>query len=530
MALGLYVSSLPAGITWANSSADSGELATAVYTLGVAHPPGYPTYILTGKLFSFLPFGELAYRTNLMSAFFGAAAVGLWFLTVMDVISLTAREPGKGRGVMAVASAVLAALSLATTPLFWSQATITEVYTLNAFFVAAIAFLLVRRIVKQTGPPARTLGDKHLLAAAFLLGLGLGNHATLAFLAPPALLLIAARWSRKSFATVPPALVSVLFGLLIYVYLPISAAQDPPVNWGQANEASGFWWTVSGTPYRQFAFAASSELWIDRLKEWWDLLIDQYYYLGVPLGLTGLWYLWRRRLLIGVFTLSYVLIIVIYAGTYDTADSFVYLIPGFMIFALWLGLGSFWALTEAIPRIWQKLRGASYPRAFLATVTLALILIVALVPVRSVIANYSDQDLSNDSEAIEYAGQVLRSIEPEALLLLERDDHTFSLWYAQFVTDARPGVFLVTQNLLVYDWYVDSLEEQYPGLLPRDPGEQFDEILRGLIRSNLGKRPVYLSDHTRSNHFLFEQMTIDPVTIGPGNGLTLFKVRLPINQ
>ncbi|MCH8090072.1 MAG: hypothetical protein IH955_08690, partial [Chloroflexi bacterium] len=119
---------------------------------------------------------------------------------------------------------------------------------------------------------------------------------------------------------------------------------------------------------------------------------------------------------------------------------------------------------------------------------------------------------------------------PEALLLLDRDDHTFALWYAQFVTDARPGVFLVTQNLLVYDWYVDSLEEQYPGLLPRDPGEQFDEILRGLIRSNLGKRPVYLTDHTRSNHFLFEQMTIDPVAIGPGNGLTLFKVRPPINQ
>ena len=528
--MGIYVSNLPPSITWTNFSADSGELATAVYTLGVAHPPGYPTYILAGKLFSFLPFGELAYRTNLMSAFFGAVAVGLWFLTVMDVISLAARESGKGNAVMAMASAVVAALSLAAAPLFWSQATITEVYALNAFFVAAIAFLLVRRIVKQTSPTARALGDKHLLAAAFLLGLGLGNHVTLAFLALPALLLIAARWSRKSFATVLPALVSLLAGLLIYVYLPISAAQDPVVNWGQANEASGFWWTISGAPYRQFAFAVSSELWIDRLKEWWGLLIAQYYYLGVPLGLIGLWHLWQRHLLIGLFTLSYVLIIVIYAGTYDTSDSFVYLVPGFMIFALWLGLGSFWALTEVIPRIWQKLRGASYPRAFLASVTLAFLLIVGLVPVRSVIANYSAQDLSNDSEAIEYAREVLRSLEPEALLLLERDDHTFSIWYAQFVTDARPGVFLVTQNLLVYDWYVDSLEKQYPGLLPRDPGEQFDEILRGLIRSNFGKRPVYLSDHTRSNHFLFEQMTIDPVTIGPGNGLTLFKVRLPINQ
>ena len=41
---------------------DSGELAAAVHTLGVAHPPGYPLYVLLGKLFSVLvpigrPFG-----------------------------------------------------------------------------------------------------------------------------------------------------------------------------------------------------------------------------------------------------------------------------------------------------------------------------------------------------------------------------------------------------------------------------------------------------------------------------------------
>jgi hypothetical protein len=30
---------------------DSGELITVAYTLGIAHPPGYPLYTLLGKVF-----------------------------------------------------------------------------------------------------------------------------------------------------------------------------------------------------------------------------------------------------------------------------------------------------------------------------------------------------------------------------------------------------------------------------------------------------------------------------------------------
>ncbi|MEE9198573.1 MAG: DUF2723 domain-containing protein, partial [Dehalococcoidia bacterium] len=65
VAFGIYVSTLPTSITWSNSGSDSGELAAAVRTLGVPHPPGYPTYVLLGRLFAFLPFGEVAFRTNL---------------------------------------------------------------------------------------------------------------------------------------------------------------------------------------------------------------------------------------------------------------------------------------------------------------------------------------------------------------------------------------------------------------------------------------------------------------------------------
>ena len=49
---------------------DSGDLVVSIHTLGIAHPPGYALYILLGKLFvTLLPFGNVAYRVNVFSAF-----------------------------------------------------------------------------------------------------------------------------------------------------------------------------------------------------------------------------------------------------------------------------------------------------------------------------------------------------------------------------------------------------------------------------------------------------------------------------
>ena len=65
---------------------DSGDLIVSSYTEGIAHPPGYPLYVLSGKIFSgILPWGNAAYRMNVMSAVFGAAAfilLGLAFVRV----------------------------------------------------------------------------------------------------------------------------------------------------------------------------------------------------------------------------------------------------------------------------------------------------------------------------------------------------------------------------------------------------------------------------------------------------------------
>src|SRR5512142_182611 len=129
----VYLITLAPTITWRNSGADSGDLATAAFTLGIPHPPGYPLYILLAAVFAHLPFGEPARNVGLFSAVAAAAAVVVFYWAVMAFL-----PPGGQTGWDREMVAASVSLILAFAPLFWSQATIAEVYALHALLVAAI--------------------------------------------------------------------------------------------------------------------------------------------------------------------------------------------------------------------------------------------------------------------------------------------------------------------------------------------------------------------------------------------------------
>jgi hypothetical protein len=70
--------------------ADGAEFQFASYLLGIAHPTGYPLYLILGWLWShLLPLGDVAYRINLLSAVFAGAAIGLMYPLIMQVLRLT---------------------------------------------------------------------------------------------------------------------------------------------------------------------------------------------------------------------------------------------------------------------------------------------------------------------------------------------------------------------------------------------------------------------------------------------------------
>ncbi|MEW6104354.1 MAG: DUF2723 domain-containing protein [bacterium] len=119
---------------------DSGELITVAYTLGIAHPPGYPLYTLLGKLWTtIIPIGSIAFRMNMQSALFASLAVMMTYFITLKV-SGRAEERKNGR----IISSVVASLILAFSATFWEQAVIAEKYTLNAFFASLLIFILLK--------------------------------------------------------------------------------------------------------------------------------------------------------------------------------------------------------------------------------------------------------------------------------------------------------------------------------------------------------------------------------------------------
>jgi len=140
---------------------DSGELIVAAYGLGVAHPPGTPLWVMLAHLASLVPVGSVAVRINFSSAVFAALACAMLTLVVAELL-VTAScfaaprrrnkaaqqgsnvESSNVDGLLIFAPAVGAGLLMAFSRTLWSYATITEVYTLNAFLVLLVFFLVVR--------------------------------------------------------------------------------------------------------------------------------------------------------------------------------------------------------------------------------------------------------------------------------------------------------------------------------------------------------------------------------------------------
>src|SRR6266699_5321420 len=68
---------------------DSGELVVAAYGLGVAHPPGFPLWVMLAHLASLVPFGSVAVRVNFSSALFGSLACAMVVLVVAELMITT---------------------------------------------------------------------------------------------------------------------------------------------------------------------------------------------------------------------------------------------------------------------------------------------------------------------------------------------------------------------------------------------------------------------------------------------------------
>jgi len=476
LSLALYVRTLAPTITWQHDGYDAGDLITAAFSLGIPHPTGYPTYMLLGNLFTRMPWGDLAYRMNLLSALSAALTVALVYGTSMTLLRL---KP------CATLSSVCAALLLATSRIFWSQALITEVYALNCLFFALVVYLFHKL---QTHLPEWSCSRVYrtLALMAFIYGLSLGNHLTMAFCAPLLLFQAAFVFRQHTLQTRQWAVIlgSFLLGLSVYIYLPLRAGSQPLMNWGNPRTVRGLLWLTGGGMYRQYVMALPWAHWGTRIMTWASLLREQFGILGAILGLLGAWrHSERNPWQFAGLAMTFI-IYSIYAIGYNVTDSYVYLLPVYALYTLWIARGVQYVLSALTAGRQER------SRPMMALPCIALL----ILPFASLYVNWAHVDLSSDYTAHDYGSEVFAQMPDESIVITTTDAHTFTLWYfGQVVTD-QDQVAVIDKDLLGYDWYVQGIRQCYPWLrLPQNTpsgGVCLDELLEVNAQSSA----IFLSD------------------------------------
>ncbi|MEX1020207.1 MAG: DUF2723 domain-containing protein, partial [Litorilinea sp.] len=350
-ALLLYATSAAPGIV--ELFDDTLEFQIVGPTFGIAHPTGYPLYILLSGVWSrlLLPVGEWAWRMNLFSAVCGAATVGI-------TAHLGARLAPLPRPWNQF-SGLAAALAFGLGAVWWSQTTVAEVYALHMLFVAltlAQTLAILDAGADQTADPPQAsqhnIQVRRVAQLCLLLGLGLAHHRTTALLLPSIGLLLL--WQQPALLRPRRAwftwLGALLLPLLLYLWLPLRATQGArDLHGSYTNTWRGFWDHVLARDY--MAFFSENPLMVSRTpSDWLALAVAQ---LGVPaLLLAGigllLFPLLRAQMsplrqshdapgwaLIGL-TLATNLG---FAYFYRVGDVEVFLLPAFLCAALLAGLG-----------------------------------------------------------------------------------------------------------------------------------------------------------------------------------------------
>ena len=442
--LALYVTTLPRTVVLE----DDGLFLMAGVHLGIAHPPGYPIHTLIVHLFTRLPFGEPAFLGHLSSAVLGALACGAVYACARLLRA-------------SLVPALTAAWLFGVSEQFWSQAIITEVYTLNALlFFATWALVLLG---------AHDPGRRWVLScAAVTWGMGLANHWPLTVLATPGLALALLPAWREVLPRVPRLLgAAFVTAALPYAWMVWLSQQAPAISfYGSIDSWGDLWFYVSRQGYSEVD-ASPTAGWSDRAAflGWFATdLVRQTTLPGFVLAVLGLGALARGGGLVatafagsGVVALlgNSVVLMMLLGFDFDPFRLAVfrpYPLICYGVAALWAGVGMQW-LMERLPGWTAKGWPAPAPGASLApwakrSPAAAAVLVGAAMVAVSATAGWPANDRSDGDFAERHAEAVFDLLPADAVLFVH-GDAIGPLGYYRFVEERRPDIALYSLQGLV---------------------------------------------------------------------------------
>jgi tetratricopeptide (TPR) repeat protein len=490
----------------------------AAASLGIPHAPGFPAWCFLAHFFTYLPFGDIAYRVNLSSAFFASTAVALLYLVL--------RQTGVSRS-----SAILTTLLGAFSYTFWKQSVFSEVYTLGFALFLWVLFSGYRFYL--------THKTFWLFSGAFAAGLLLTAHYLYFLVLPPLLILLIfdQRNQTERIRLIFIGALAFALGLSIFFYLPLRSLANPLLDWGDPETLPRFLDHLKRAQFRtgdndfgqialptKLALGNWKEIWfrfISQLKHVVQILLfREYTWFAGLLGIFGAYQLWRARRrwlwvsLVFIFLSGFGYAFAVNFQFEKGDQDFLPFIPALLIYLSWVAWG-LEGIQKGLLR-WSHSLGNS-GNVFAGS-------LVGLVLVGSVfIGNYSRCDLSQHTHARQFGEEILSEIDQGGILFTNNDDVYFILMYLTEVEGLRQDIHLIGASRLNQNVYPQQIQKRFPDLSfpsetvtqelytqyhnkanPRFRKKDFTIAYgEALIEANRGQFPIYwdLGSHQLSSKF-----------------------------
>ena len=440
---------------------DSGELATVVCTLGIAHPTGYPLFTLLGRCWMMLPFPlEEIVSLNLFSAFLVSIAVGLFFKTTLvirrasSLFHLNLRLRNKSSDTHFFFSSAIASLTLGFSTTFWSQSAQFDVFALHLVLVILATWTFIAGLEEQVN--VRHHISRKLILFAFIFGFSFSNHMTTILLVPGFLWLYfnTFGFGKESLLRILKIIPFFILGLSIYLYLPIRSVVHPLLDWGHPVTFERLLWHVSGKQYRIWMFSG------------WDVIQKQSkYYLtnfssefnifALIFVIIGLLKLWTQSKRLFIFFFLLFLTTVFYSVNYDIFDIETYFLLSYLIVG--------WIIAQGINATLEIIEDR---KLWISTIVMIIIMIV---PIIQFMNNWEYVNQTKNYLPQQFVHNSFNDLLPNAVVLATQWDYFISpSLYYQFIRNERRDITIIDKSLLQNrSWYFTQLEYQVPWLFDR---------------------------------------------------------------
>lgn len=551
---------------------DSGELSAVQATMGIAHPTGYPLFTLLGYFFSLMPLGiSKAYQLNLLSAIWCALGVGVFTYTAKIILDNLksfspalkvehVKPPGKKKKkdkknisnqdkIHAVSevpeirdetletkkypAAVSAGLILAFSRTYWFQSTSVEVYSLQVFLFSLIIYTLVKSFIYNGSASDLTFKNPWLWFS-FFLALGFSNHMTTLLILPGAayLYFLKYKFSKKSLKSLLPML-AVFFPVLIilYLYLPLRASQNPIINWGNPADFERFFRHITGKQYQVWLFSSTAAA-KKQLGYFFTNLTSEFN-VSLFISFAGLFAAYSAGRRFFIFLTICFVTTVLYSINYDINDIDSYFLLAYISI-------SFFALF-GVMKLSSILKMGK-------NIYLISVLIIELFLIVQVYVNFKKVNQSYTYDFEDYTKALLNSTTKNSVIMSYQWDYFISpSYYFQHAENFRKDAVIIDKELLRRSWYFGQLRNRHAdaimgvepeiklfleALKPFERDEThnasllenlYRRIMTNLVSTNIGKRDFYIGPELFENEIQAGQFSLPPgYTLVPD--IFLFKV------